>query len=135
MNSSLTKEDIEKINKNLRLKLKSDISNKYYSLIKDRDFDMKIFESTIKKEIIAFSFNINPFYKQLFIIVERQFLKLISDCPEKLYHGLLTKTIVDSFDSLRNYNYDKGLALFPPKVTIRNVVEAHQKTKAKKVYK
>lgn len=129
MKSTLTKEDIEKINKNLLSKLKADLGNKYYCLIKDRDFDMKSFELAIKKEIISFSFNNNPFYKKLFAIVERHFLKLISNCPERQYHGILTQTNIDSFQSLNNFKYDKGLASFPPKVTIRSVIESDKKTK------
>ena len=120
--SNLAKLEIEKLNDRIFIKIKNDLRNKYRCLIKQKNFDMNLFDKVIQKEIISFTIHHNPIYTYIFKKIEKLFLKEIANYNEQKYHGLLcpeqvSKVLTSSFF------FDMGVSVPMEKVTLRKIIE------------
>lgn len=99
--ANLSKYEIEELQNKLLSKLKKDLKNKYGNMIHQKEFNLKSYEKELMKEIKYFSFHNYPFYNQLFRIVEKKFLKEISNYTEREKNGLLSIENID--EMVKNY--------------------------------
>ena len=126
--SGLTRFQIQELYRNLFNKVKSDIMNKYRSLIRDKAFDFGRFSPKITKEIEAFAFDEHPYYLQLFRHIEKIFLHEISS-NSSVYTSSLkqpytkeTVTAITNPSHRYHYQYDSPSSLIVGKVTLRSLI-------------
>ena len=123
--SGLTRFQIKELYRNLFNKVKSDITNKYRNLIRDKDFDFEKFSPKIAKEIEIFAFDEHPYYLQLFRYIEKIFLHEISanSSVYTLHKQPYTKESITTITNpSHQYQYNSPSSLFVGKVTLRSLI-------------
>ena len=130
---NLTRKEINELNENLSKKVKNDLSNKYYNLIRDKRYDINAFDKEIQKEVIKFKFHLNPFYNNIFAIIEKKFLEEITKYLDYYYRGLFYPKFIERImdrkeenkyeNKYETYQFDKSICFDIGKVSIRNIIE------------
>ena len=121
--ANLSKYEIEELQSKLLSTLKKDLNNKYGNLIRQKEFNLKSYEKELMKEIKYFSFHNYPFYNQLFRIVEKKFLKEISNYSERDKNGLLTiENIDDMVKNYKTYDFNICTSYNVGKISLRKII-------------
>jgi len=87
---TINKDDFEKMIKELFIKVKKDIKNKYSSLIYEKNYNINSFDKTLRKIIIDYNYYNNKNYNSLLRKVENIFLKNIAKYDD-IHRKILSK--------------------------------------------
>ena len=87
---TINKDDFEKMIKELFIKVKKDIKNKYSSLIYEKNYNIDSFYKTLIKIIIDYNYYNNKNYNSLLRKVENIFLKNIAKYDD-IHRKILSK--------------------------------------------
>ena len=87
---TINKDDFEKMIKELFIKVKKDIKNKYSSLIYEKNYNIDSFDKTLRKIIIDYNYYNNKNYNSLLRKVENIFLKNIAKYDD-IHRKILSK--------------------------------------------
>jgi methionine synthase II (cobalamin-independent) len=139
---NLNRKQIMELNENLFKKIKNDLKNKYYNLIRDKHYDINAFNKVIKNEILKFKFHINPFYNNIFGLIEKKFLEELTKNLDYYNRGLFYPQFIErimdrneEIDEYENYQFDKSICFSLGKVTLRNIIENEKILKPVDKYK
>ena len=75
---TLSKEDLSNFDKKIFIKVKNDLKNKYSGMIYDKNYNISNFDKILKKEIIEYNYLNYQKYNEMFIKIEKIFLKHLS---------------------------------------------------------
>ena len=131
--------EIQKLHKFILNKVLFHLNSKYKSLIFNKQFNWDSFIPEIKVKIYEYKFyrHSNEDFDDLFKIIEKRFLKLITNYPENYYNGILydkyLNTVLNQHPN--NYEIDKAHFNGVGKVTIRNVIKNEKQLNPKKYLK
>ena len=75
---TLSKEDLANFDKKIFIKVKNDLKNKYSGMIYDKKYNISNFDKILKKEIIEYNYLNYQKYNEMFIKIEKIFLKHLS---------------------------------------------------------
>ena len=87
---TINKDDFEKMVKELFIKVKKDIKNKYSSLIYEKNYNIDLFDKTLRKIIIDYNYYNNMNYNSLLRKAENIFLKNIAKYDD-IHRNILSK--------------------------------------------
>ena len=139
---NLNRKQIMELNENLFKKIKNDLKNKYYNLIRDKHYDINAFNKVIKNEIIKFKFLINPFYNNIYGLIEKKLLEELTKKLDYYNRGLFYPQFIErimdrneEIDEYDNYQFDKSICFSLGKVTLRNIIENEKILKPVDKYK
>ena len=127
---------IQKLHKNILNKIQFHLNSKYKSLIFDKQFNWDNFLPEIKLIIYQYKLykNYDKYYDEVFRIIEKKFLKYITNYSENYYNGLLydkyLKTVLNQHPN--DYEIDDAHYKGVGKVTLRNIIKNEKQLKPDK---
>ena len=104
---TLSKEDLNSFSKSAYEKVRNDLKNKYSQVIRDKNYDIKQFEKTLKKEVDEFNYLNYPKYNEMFHKIEKKFLRCITTYDD-INRKLLSKDNVRKIINQEHYYFNKG---------------------------
>lgn len=104
---TLSKDDLKSFSKNAYDKVRNDLKNKYSQVIRDKNYDIKLFDKILKKEVDEFNYLNYPKYNEMFHLIEKKFLKCITSYDD-VNRKILSKDNVRKIINQDNFYFYKG---------------------------